>query len=234
LDVFTLLTFVAVGLSNSWTAPTTGSANKRELENNDDPRPSKRKTRPQAAKPTSTGVEPGEAPGDGSHDEQLEEDEPANNVPDDDDTDNTEHSPGNENDSDFEIVSRSSRTRAEKEENFQMAPVQAIFIIKSAWRLPAKSTLFDFLPDHSYDPVMQSVTQSVTNAFEDHRNLLGAIYELALATRDLGENARTALADAFADEDHFDEDVATMIIERLARRFRKGKGKGKGKEVSLS
>ncbi|KAJ4371899.1 hypothetical protein N0V86_008453 [Didymella sp. IMI 355093] len=207
--------------SNSRTAATTSSANKRERGSNDNPRPSKRETRSRAVKATSTGIEPEEAPGDGSHDEKSEGSEPANDGPDGDDKNKTERSPDNENDSDFEAVSRSSQTRTKKKDKLQMAPVQAIFIIKSAWRLPANSSLFDFLSDHSYDPIMQFVT----DAFEGHRNLLRAIYELALATRDLGEDAQTALADAFADEDHFDKDVATLIIKRLARRFKKGKGR---------
>lgn len=46
-----------------------------------------------------------------------------------------------------------------------------------------------------------------------------AIYKLALVTRGRVGEAKRALADAFMEEDGFDEEVATDIIRRLADRF---------------
>jgi len=92
---------------------------------------------------------------------------------------------------------------------------EALFIIRSAWRLPSNSALFDFLPQNSYDPA----TGDLTDPFKDYRNLMLAIYKLAHVTRDRADEAKRALADTFIDVGEFDEEVTMDIIRKLADRF---------------
>lgn len=97
-------------------------------------------------------------------------------------------------------------------------PSEAMFIIRSAWKLPTGSDLFDILPEHSFDPA----TRDLADPFQDHREHMLAVYNLALVTRDRAEEAKRALADAFVGIDEFDENVAMNIIRKLAGRFKEG------------
>jgi hypothetical protein len=124
-----------------------------------------------------------------------------------------------ENVTEPEQVSLPSRRRRQRKGKMEVdpgvPPAQAIFVISSAWSLPTASALFDILPENSYDPAIRSLV----DPFEDSRHLMLAIYKLALVTRGRVGEAKRALADAFMEEDGFDEEVATDIIKRLADRF---------------
>lgn len=126
-----------------------------------------------------------------------------------------------ENVNEPEQVSLPSRRRRQRKGEMEVDPgvpsAQAIFIIRSAWSLTTVSALFDILPEKSYDPAIRSFV----DPFQDNRHLMLAIYKLALVTRGRVDEAKIALADAFMEEDGFDEEVATDIIRRLVDRFAK-------------
>jgi hypothetical protein len=139
--------------------------------------------------------------------------------PDDIDGDDVERMAVEENVTEPEQVSLPSRRRRQRKGKMEVdpgvPPAQAIFVISSAWSLPTASALFDILPENSYDPAIRSLV----DPFEDSRHLMLATYKLALVTRGRVGEAKRALADAFMEEDGFDEEVATDIIRRLADRF---------------
>lgn len=102
-----------------------------------------------------------------------------------------------------------------KRKDLGVPPDQALFVIKSSWRLRA---LLDILPPHAYKPG----TQHLANPFGQHPALLMALYELALRTRDCGERVGRELGEAFGGCEGFDEGVAVEVVEGLVRGYREG------------
>jgi hypothetical protein len=56
---------------------------------------------------------------------------------------------------------------------------EALFIIKSAWKLPTNSALFEFMLENSYNPD----AGHLADPFQNNRGLMLAIYKLALVTK---------------------------------------------------
>jgi hypothetical protein len=95
---------------------------------------------------------------------------------------------------------------------------EALFIIKSAWKLPTNSALFEFMLENSYS----LATGHLADPFQNNCGLMLAIYKLALVTRNCADEAKVALTDAFAAEDQFDKRFAAGIFSMLTDRFAGG------------